>query len=413
MSRLHYIKTLLKNTLSSYKNHDCLLRAAALTYVTILSIVPFLAVAFSISKGLGFYNSEFVYKLLLKLTANRETIVKNIITYINNTNVGKLGGIGMTTLLLVVLSLLGTIEDTLNTIFQIPSNRNIKSKITHYFSITMLSPIFILVVATLISSLSSISLVKRLLSYSLISHIYILLLKVLPFFIIWLSIYLLFSYLPNGKVKKRGILIGSLVASIIWQVLRLIFIYYDPFKFRYNAIYGSFAKVILIFLWMFFSWCILLFGAVLSQEINYTYQKPYSFKRKLGYFNLEIKEKIFLLIISFFIESFNEGDGVASCEEVASSIAIPPPITEDFLRALEEMGFLYLGKEGYILSRDTSKCTMGEFLQHIRTYSDIPSIHPRTYLQALIPYPLLGKNDPKIKLKELSLELKKLWVKKG
>ncbi len=368
--RLQGIERLLKDTMSSYANHRCPLRAAALTYVTILSIVPFLAVAFSISKGLGFYNTQFIYNFLLKLTANREGIVKNIITYINNTNVGKLGGIGMTTLLLVVLSLLGTIEDTLNTIFHIPSNRTLKQKVTHYFSITLLSPILILVLVTVGSSITSISVVKRLLSYSLISHIYVFLLKILPLFMIWISIYLLFRYLPNGRVKNRGILIGSLLSSLLWQVSRFIFVYYEPFKFRYNAIYGSFAKVILVFLWMFFSWCILLLGAVMAQEINGGSRGRFSLISRLGNFNIEIKEEIFLAVITVLIQHFKRGDGVCEAWELEKILNIPTYIIEDYLRALASMGFICNSGEGYILSGDIFSCRVSDFLERVRKYND-------------------------------------------
>lgn len=112
----------------SIQRNKCGVRAAALTYVTTLSIVPFLAIAFSISKGLGFHHTEFIHNFLLKVTAGREDVVNNILSYINNTNAGKLGSMGVVTLLAVVVSLIGTIEDTLNSIFEIPKNRTLKEK---------------------------------------------------------------------------------------------------------------------------------------------------------------------------------------------------------------------------------------------------------------------------------------------
>ncbi len=89
--------------------------------------------SFSISKGLGFHHTEFIHNFLLKVTAGREDVVNNILSYINNTNAGKLGSMGVVTLLAVVVSLIGTIEDTLNSIFEIPKNRTLKEKNNQLF----------------------------------------------------------------------------------------------------------------------------------------------------------------------------------------------------------------------------------------------------------------------------------------
>jgi membrane protein len=410
---LHTLVVLIKDIYTSLDENRCLIRAAALTYVTIFSIVPFLAVAFSISKGLGFHHTEFIYNFLLKITANKEDVVNNILTYINNTNVAKLGTLGVATLLMVVLSLLGTIEDTLNIIFEIPKNRSLKQKFTHYFSITLISPILLIVFVTFTSSLSSIGFIKKILSYSIISHVYLFILKFVPFFIVWFSIFMIFYYLPNGKVDFKSVGVGSFCAAILWQVSRYVFINYHPFNVKYNAIYGSFAKVLLVLLWIFLSWFMLLIGAVIAHEIKVLKYGRYKYKYKLGYFNIAFKEYIFLKIILYMIAMFKKGDGVVKLDDLSDFLKLPSFIVKDFIFALMESGFVVKvndnEKHGFLIASDVEQCSLYYFLEVIRNFSDVPyrslKQHERTYFMKLLSHDY--SIDKNILLGSLSLNMEK------
>jgi len=358
----------------SIQKNKCGVRAAALTYVTTLSIVPFLAIAFSISKGLGFHHTEFIHNFLLKITAGREDVVTNILSYINNTNAGKLGGLGVVTLLGVVVSLIGTIEDTLNAIFEIPKNRSLKEKITSYFSITLLFPILMIVIATFSSSLINIPFIKKLLSYSLISYVYLFLMKIVPFLMIWFSIFIIFYYIPNGKIDTWSILVGSFFSSLLWEISRYIFINYHPFNPKYNAIYGSFAKILLVLLWLYFSWFMLLIGAVIAYELKSIKYGGFNVREKLGTFNIALKEFVFLKIICYMIDLFKKGDGVVTLEELSNVTKLPIFIVLDFIEALKNLGFIVSlenEKRSFVIAADFDNCTLGEFLKIIRSYDDV------------------------------------------
>lgn len=396
---INNFKYFIKSIVLSIQKNKCGVRAAALTYVTVLSIVPFLAIAFSISKGLGFHHTEVIHNFLLKITAGREEVVNNILSYINNTNAGKLGGLGVVTLLGVVVSLIGTIEDTLNAIFEIPKNRSLKEKITSYFSITLLFPILMIVIATFSSSLLNIAIIKKLLSYSLISYVYLFLLKIIPFLIVWFSIFIIFYYIPNGRIDSKSILIGSFFSSLLWEISRYIFINYQPFNPKYNAIYGSFAKVLLVLLWLYFSWFMLLIGAVIAYEFKYINYGRFNVKDKLGTFNLALKELIFLKIIHYMLDVFKKGDGVVSLEELSNLTKMPVFIVEEFIEALKKLGFvveLKDDKKAFVIASEKEKCTLGEFLRIIKSYDDvnlvkIKEIHDYRSLNRLYS---LDKNIP-------------------
>ncbi len=371
------IKRFIKDAYGAFNENKCMLRAGALTYVTTLSIVPFLAIAFSISKGLGFHHKDFIYNFLLKVTANRVDVVEKILEYINNTNVGKLGTFGVAGLLIVVLSLLGTIEDTLNAIFEAPKNRTIKEKISYYFSGTLLTPMLLIVLINFMSTITSIGFVKKILTYSLISYIYLALTKIIPFFIIWLSIFLIFYYLPNTKVNASGCIIGSFFSALFWEISRYIFISYHPYDAKYNAIYGGFAKVLLVLLWIYFTWLMLLAGAVIASEFSKrNYIGKFRYKEKLGIFNIKLKELIFLNLILYLIDSFKKGDGEVLIKELVEFFKIPEYILEDFLKALVDLGFILkinniTGESTVIVSSDVSDCSLKYFLDAVRNYSDI------------------------------------------
>lgn len=368
------ITQFIEDIYNSFQENKCMLRAGALTYATTLSVVPFIAIAFSISKGLGFHHKDFIYNFLLKVTANRIDVVENILEYINNTNVAKLGTLGVAGLLIVVLTLLGTIEDTLNSIFEAPRNRTIKEKITYYFSGTLLTPILLIVLVNFASSITSIGIVKKILSFSVISHIYLLLLKVIPFVVIWFSIFLIFYYLPNTKVNLKGVLIGSFFSAMAWGLSRSVFISYHPYDAKYNAIYGGFAKVLLVLLWIYFTWLMLLVGAVIAHEFSkLKYIGKFRQKEKLGMFNIKLKELIFLNIILYLIDSFKKGDGEVEISELVEFIKIPEYILEDFLNALMDLGFILKSQEktSVIVSSDIFSCPVSYFLDAIRSFCDV------------------------------------------
>ena len=133
-----------KLVIQGFLGNQCMLRASALTYVTVLSIVPFLAVTFSILKGFGFQKTDFIRDMLFKVTGNA-TMTDQIVDSIGNANVGALGAIGVGALLFTVLSLLGNIEKSFNVIWGIKKGRSIGRKFTDYLSVTLVAPLFMVV----------------------------------------------------------------------------------------------------------------------------------------------------------------------------------------------------------------------------------------------------------------------------
>lgn len=245
-----------------------LLQASALSYTTVLSIVPFLAVAFSVAKGLGLYNSPQVRGVLLGLFAGREEVADQILVYIQNTNLQTLGTVGTLFLLVTAVSLLFTIEVAVNAAWGLDPKRNVWSRFTNYFVFIVLCPPLVFAAISLMASLQNLDVMHRLLEISFISMAGKIVFAVTPIVIIWIVFYLLYQFLPNTRVRPVSALTGALVAGSLWQLVQWAYLTFQFGSASYNAIYGSFAQIPILLVWLYVSWAVVLLGA----QISHTHQ---------------------------------------------------------------------------------------------------------------------------------------------
>jgi membrane protein len=369
---LHWFKLVY----ASFQSDQCLLRASALTYVTALSIVPFLAVAFSISKGLGFQNTDYIKEFLLKISAGRETVAEYVIGYINNTNVSTLGAVGVGVLLVTVFSLLGAIEQSLNTIWGVKSQRTLGRKFSDYLSVTLVAPLLIIVATSFTASLQSITLVQKILSISVFSYIYLAALQAMPYVLVCLAIFFIYKFMPNAPVNTMGCIIGSIFAGVLWQGLQKLFITYQIGVSKYNAIYGSFAQLPLFLIWLYLSWVIVLLGA----EICFCWEH-YRMGLKessLGEFNIHSKEAFALAALGLITKGFEQRQGLIETNTLAWELGLPVKLVNRLLYVLSSLGVvarsMHEEREGYTLKICPHSYTVLEFLKAFRTYADEHSV---------------------------------------
>jgi membrane protein len=241
-----------------------ILQASALSYTTVLSIVPFLAVAFSVAKGLGLYNSPQVRGILLRLFAGREDVADQILLYIQNTNLQTLGAVGTILLLFTAVSLLFNIEVAVNAAWGMAPKATVWSRFTNYFVFIVLCPPLLFAALSVTASLQALDVTHRLLEISFISGAEKILLTIAPVLTIWVVFYLLYQFLPNTRVKPASALLGAVTAGTVWQVVQWAYLKFQFGSASYNAIYGSFAQIPLLLVWLYVSWVIVLLGAQIS-----------------------------------------------------------------------------------------------------------------------------------------------------
>ncbi|GAB7081611.1 YhjD/YihY/BrkB family envelope integrity protein [Megalodesulfovibrio paquesii] len=313
------------------KDH-LLLRASALTYATILSIVPFLAVAFSVLKGFDFQRTAFINDILLRVFAGREAVVQNIIDYIDKTNVKTLGVIGVGFLFVTVVGLLSNVEGTFNTIWGAPRSRPLVRKVADYLSVSCIFPVLMVMAASLSTTFQSTSVMQHLLQNEIISLFYYNLLKLTPIVSVWVALSFLYSYLPNTHVRMWPAVFGGMVAGTLWLLAQWAYVHFQFGTANYNAIYGSFAQLPLFLVWVYISWVIVLLGA----EMSFAFQHYKSFVREARFKRISQGERkaVALACLVALARSQEDRNAPPSLEDLAAAACVSPNIVLEVLAVL-------------------------------------------------------------------------------
>lgn len=332
---INAIKTMIL-AIRGFQNENLQTRASALTYNTLLAIVPLLAVLLGIAKGFGFQNT--VRDALLDYFPGHQIELDKafefVESYLAQAQGGVIIGIGLILLLYTVISLISSIEDTFNDIWQINKSRPWFRKISDYLALFVILPI-------LMTSSSGIAIFVSTLQNSFLQHyvfltpIVELCLHITPYVFTSLAFAGLYIALPNTKVKIINGLIAGIIAGCAFQFFQLVYISGQIWVSKYNAIYGSFAALPLLLLWLQLSWLICLFGA----ELSYASQnvKKFSFERDSKNISRRYKDFLTLLIASLIIKRFANGEKPYTADELSDSYRIPIRVTTQILYMLTEL----------------------------------------------------------------------------
>lgn len=348
--------------------NQCLLRAAALTYYSMLSIVPLLALTFALLKAFGVQN--MLQPLIMeKLNVGDGEAVTLLMSYINNTQVGKMGAFGLLFLLIAVISLLTNVEKTFNYIWGVKGVRPLLRRFADYLSVVLVGPVLIISAISMTSSLASHVLVQKLIELQLIGSLVLLLFKVAPFVFMWLAFTVLYVFMSNIKVEWRAAFIGGVFGGTLWQLAQWAYVNFQVGVAKYNAIYGTMAALPIFMVWLYLSWVIVLFGL----EVTYAKQNLRSSGRDLRAADVSRTsfEQVALAILVTLAERFSTGKPPLRQEQLAKQLFIPPRLCRSILRLLAEIGFVVEtssshGHFSYQLGRAADNLTLAELLKTMR-----------------------------------------------
>jgi membrane protein len=261
-----------------YRDDVLNLQAMSLTYSTLLSLVPFLAVMFSVLKAFGVQNAlePFLVQLFQPLGGEASQITNRITAFVENIRVGILGAAGTAMLFYTVVTLVAKIEDALNQIWRLPRSRNWGQRITAYLSVVLVGPVMIFTALALTASAQSYWLVERLIRIGFVSYIFTLTTSVMPFILLCVTFTFLYKFVPYTRVRLSSSLVGGMAAGLLWQLVGTGFAAFVANSAQYAAVYSSFAIMIVFLIWLYAGWLIFLIGA----EIAYFHQHPYAFVRE-------------------------------------------------------------------------------------------------------------------------------------
>lgn len=314
-------------------------KASALTYSTLLAIVPILAILFAIARGFGFSNL-MEHQLRTGLGGNAETteaILSFVDSYLSQTKGGIFIGIGLVMLLWTVINLISSIEITFNRIWQVKKARSMYRKITDYFSMLLLMPILIVVSGGISIFMST--MLKEMQDFVLLGPMLQFLIRLIPFAITWIMFTGLYAYMPNTKVKLKHALISGILAGTAYQAFQFLYISGQLWVSRYNAIYGSFAALPMFLLWLQISWTICLFGA----ELTYAGQniRNFSFDKDTQNISRRYRDFISILIMSLIAKRFEHNKEPYTAELISEENHIPIRLTNQILYRLQEINLVH------------------------------------------------------------------------
>lgn len=325
---------------SNFINTDLYGKASSLTYSTILSIVPMLAVIVGIAKGFGL--QHIVRDSLINALPGHEQELRQGFEYVENylaqVQGGVFIGLGLLILLYTVLMLVVGIEDTFNDIWQAPRSRPWGRRIINYLGLFVLIPVLLVSSSGITIFMTTIK-NTYLNDLALIGPLATRLLHSLPYFLSILIFTGLYSLMPNVRVRFVPALIAGAIAGTAFQIFQALYISGVLWISRYNAIYGSFAAVPLLMLWLQLSWVITLLGAQLSYSIqnvgNYYFESA-SENASRRYFDFVV-----LIIMGRITKSFaNPKQEPYSAAQLASECKIPARMVTRALLCLEESGLI-------------------------------------------------------------------------
>lgn len=326
---------ILSLAIKRFTEDKCMLKATALTYYTLFSIVPIIALAFAIAKGFGFQQT-LEQDLLLKFQNQKDLLTKSFVyadKMLANTQGGLIAGVGIILLLWAVMKLLGSIEESFNEIWEIKRERTWVRKITDYLTIMLIGPIFIVLSGGLTVWLQT-GLNNVASNVSIISPVTFVFLKLFAFSLIWAMFTFLYMTLPNTKIAFRSAAMGSIVAAILFELLQWAYVTSQIGVSQYNGIYGSFAALPLFLIWVQYTWFVVLFGA----ELTFAHQNVdhYELGTDISNISDRYKRVIALLIANHVVKNFNEGKTALTAIEIAKNLDLPVRLARNIINEFTE-----------------------------------------------------------------------------
>lgn len=360
---------------TSFTAHQGPLRAAALTYTTVLSLVPFLAIAFSVLKGLGAQNA--LEPILQRVAGDSEETISRLVDYVNNTNVKSLGAIGLVLLILTVISLMGSIEEAFNAVWGVRETRSLQRRFSDYLSVVIVGPILLLAATSMTSSLQSQWILLWLIQNTYLGDAILLLFRFLPYLSVWIAMVFLYIFIPNTRIRFASAVTGGVIAGTAWELAQWGYFHFQVGVANYNAIYGTLSAVPIFLVWIFTSWLIVLYGL----EIVFAHQHRGHGISGSGAVRLTAtaREQLAVALLVQVGLHFQKGGAPPTAQLLADELNVPLLPLETVFDDLEQLGYLVEtsgGASGWLPARDPSEVPVSGVIGALRGVSDLSVTTP-------------------------------------
>lgn len=355
------------------------LRAMGLVYTTLLSLVPLLALSFSVLKAFGVYNQvePILLNFLAPLGEKGNEITARIMQFIANMNVGVLGSVGLALLLYTAVSLMQKIEESFNFIWHVSQLRSFGDRFSRYLSVLLVGPILVFAALGITATVTSMSLVRDIMSVGPLDQAAQEIGRLMPYVLVIAAFTFVYIFIPNARVAYIPAVVGGIAGGILWQTAGWAFAAFVASSTKYAAIYSSFAILILFLIWVYVSWLVLLFGA----SVAFYTQHPEYLVAKAGEPRLSnrMRERLALVIMGRVGEHFMAGRPAWTLQRLTQNLGVPMHAVQVVLEALEASGLLVRSGDdppAFLPAREPSTIPLSQLLESVRAAGEDRFLKP-------------------------------------
>jgi membrane protein len=325
-----------------FLGHNVSLRASALTFYSLLSIVPIAAMAFGIAKGFGF-ERRLQAEILENLPGQEEVLIQVVSAarrFIESTKGGLIAGIGIVVLLWTVVKMLSNIEAAFNHIWEVRSARSPVRKFADYLSIMLIGPILLILSGsvTVFITTQVETYAARFEIVGMVSPVLLSTLRFTPYFLGWLLLTVVYMVMPNTRVRWTAALTAGIIAGTVYQIVQWSYFTFQVGVARYNAVYGSFAALPLFLIWLQISWLVVLLGGEISHAVQNA--DRFEFEQDADTISRFRRHLFSLRIVQCLAERFSRGDGPTPMQQISEAVPLPQALLSRLLGDLMAAGIV-------------------------------------------------------------------------
>ncbi len=323
------------------------IRAAALTYLTLLSFAPLLAISFSVLKGFGIHNQlePMLLDFLAPLGPQGRDVASKIVEFVDHIKVGVLGAVGVVMLIYGVIGMMREIEAAFNDIWHVRQTRSLMQRMRDYLGILFIGPLFMSLSVLVTEAFRHTMLIQAWLGISLPDGAFDGLANLIPYGLFTFAFTAIYMFMPNTTVRFWPALIAGGVTSVLWKLLGWLFGLFVAGSASYAAIYSVFAVIMLLMIWIYNGWLVMLIGASMAYYI----QNPSNrlMARSTHAMSWRVREKIALMLCGEVGRAFYKNEPAPMAYEIARRLRMPAQVAAEVAETLQKACILAaVGKSG-------------------------------------------------------------------
>ncbi len=342
----------------------------SLVYTTLLSIVPLLALCFSVLKAFGVHNQiePLLSNLLQPLGDQGHEVTMRLVGFIERMNVGVLGTVGLGMLVYTVVSLMQKIEASFNAVWHVTQLRSFGERFTRYLSALLIGPLLVFVALGVTATALHSATMQSLLNVEVLGHVVRAATRLVPYLLVIGAFTFMYVFIPNTKVRPGAAAIAGVVGGVLWQSAGWAFAAFVAGSTQYSAIYSSFAILVLFLIWLYVSWLVMLVGVSVSfyvQHPEYVHAAPGEPR-----LSNRLRERIALAAAELIARRFDAGETPWTLPELTRALRLPMHPVGEVLCSLEEGGLLARTLDeppGWLPARDPDAVTLADVLACVRS----------------------------------------------